>query len=87
MVFTNSFHGTCFSIIFGKKFLAIGHSELNSRLESILKLTKLSKHMVNKEFKSKEEFEKIINIDQNCVNSILNVEIEKSKGFLKNALK
>lgn len=87
VVFTNSFHGTCFSIIFGKKFLAIGHSELNSRLESILKLTELSKHMVNKEFKSKEEFEKIINIDQNRVNSILNVEIQKSKDFLKNALK
>lgn len=33
IVFTNSFHGTCFSIIFGKKFLSIGHSELNSRLD------------------------------------------------------
>ncbi|UBL07205.1 polysaccharide pyruvyl transferase family protein [Clostridium perfringens] len=87
LVFTNSFHGTCFSIIFGKKFFTIGHSELNSRLESILRLTNLESHMINKEFQSLDEFYNTIDIESEKVNEILDKEIRKSKEFLVQALK
>ncbi|WP_349405593.1 polysaccharide pyruvyl transferase family protein [Clostridium perfringens] len=87
LVFTNSFHGTCFSIIFGKKFFTIGHSELNSRLESILRLTNLESHMINKEFQSLDEFYETIDIESEKVNEILDEEIRKSKEFLIQALK
>lgn len=87
LVFTNSFHGTCFSIIFGKKFFTIGHSELNSRLESILRLTNLESHMINKEFQSLDEFYNTIDIESEKVDEILDKEIRESKEFLVQALK
>lgn len=86
VVFTNSFHGTCFSIIFEKNFFTIGHSELNSRLESILRLTNLESHMINKEFESIDEFYKTIDIKSEEVNKILHREIKKSKEFLIQSL-
>lgn len=86
VVFTNSFHGTCFSIIYGKKFCTIKHSELNSRIESILRLTGLENHMIEKEIKDLEEFNEIIDYDKNEVNEILKEEIIKSKKFLFDAL-
>lgn len=86
VVFTNSFHGTCFSIIFGKKFFVIGHSELNSRIESILRLIDLESHMINKEFTSLQDFNEVIRIDEEKINIILKAEIEKSKRFLRQAL-
>lgn len=87
LVFTNSFHGTCFSIIFGKKFFAIGHSELNSRLESILAVTQLEHHMINKELSSLEELDEILTFDVEKVNNILTSEIENSKNYLFKSLK
>ena len=86
-VFTNSFHGTCFSIIFEKNFFVLGHSELNSRIESILNLTGLSKHMISKEFSSIEDFNKTITINnKDNLKSILRKEIENSKKFLIDSL-
>ncbi len=37
-VVTNSFHGTAFSILYQKRFLAFAHSRLNARLANVLRL-------------------------------------------------
>lgn len=87
IVVTNSFHGTCFSIIFGKKFLTIGHSELNSRMESILRVMNLESHMISSEVKSIENLNYIINDNLDSIQERLIKEINKSKMFLKNAIK
>lgn len=87
VVFTNSFHGTCFSIIYGKKFFVIGHSELNSRIESILRLTGLESHIIDKNIVTIEEFNKTINFDYDRVKRTLDNEILKSKKYLIEALK
>lgn len=42
--------------------------------------------MINKEFTSLEEFKQVIDVDEDKINSILNVEIEKSKAYLTNSL-
>ncbi|KLE14595.1 polysaccharide pyruvyl transferase family protein [Clostridium sp. C8] len=87
IVVTNSFHGTCFSIIFGKRFFTIGHSELNSRMESILRLMNLENHMIREKVKSIDELNYIINDNLDNIEEILKSEIYKSKMFLKDAIK
>lgn len=37
-VVTNSFHGTAFSILYRKRFLAFAHSRLNARIANVLRL-------------------------------------------------
>lgn len=37
-VFTNSFHGTAFSLIFNKEFVTFSHSTVNERIDNLLKL-------------------------------------------------
>ena len=41
IVFTNSFHGLAFSIIFGKPLVSFRNPTKNSRLESLLRLAQL----------------------------------------------
>ena len=40
-IFTNSFHGTCFSIIWGKEFYSFSHSTTGSRVQDLLVSLKL----------------------------------------------
>ena len=46
-VITNSFHGTAFSIIFGKKFYCFAHSKRNARLENIMNLIGQKDKLIN----------------------------------------
>lgn len=48
IVITNSFHGTAFSIIFGKRFLCVAHSCRNVRLKNLLKLIQEENNLVEK---------------------------------------
>ncbi len=83
-VVTNSFHGLAFSINFNKDFfvdLLPPPSKVNSRLENLLELTGLKGRLID-------------NIGDNYdaeiswakVNSIIEKEREKSKGYLKRIL-
>ena len=86
-VITDSFHGTVFSIIFNKKFIAIGNKKRGiSRFTSILNLLGLTNRMVY----SLEEVR--INklkstIDYLKVNKLLENEKKKSINYLIKALK
>lgn len=82
-IFTNSFHGTAFSINFNKQFnveLPPARIQASSRVKDILKIFDLEKQAIeNGKIKSN-----IINYE--LVNEILSSEREKSKKFLLDAI-
>lgn len=46
LILTNSFHGTAFSMIYGKPFFCVAHSTRNTRLKNILELTKNQENLL-----------------------------------------
>lgn len=84
-VFTDSFHGCVFSIIFNKPFIVYGNKERGmARFNSLLKIFGLEDRLVT----SKEEAEKAITqpIDWEKINTIKKEWQEKSLNFLKSNL-
>ena len=86
IVCTNSFHGTCFSIIFEKPFISIAHSSLNSRIESILNVFNLDKHLIKQLFNTEEEFNEIISLDKANIKNVLESQKKKSIKYLIDSL-
>lgn len=86
MVITNSFHGTAFSINFGKEFYTItpARKHNNSRQRSILELFGLQERLIAENTPISDISTK--DIDHNAVAIKLNIEREKSINFLKNAI-
>lgn len=83
-IVTDSFHGTCFAINFGKQFIEIlPNNATGTRNQSILELTGLS----NRILRDFDDYS-LINqmIDYNEVHHILEVEREKSVDVLKSLL-
>lgn len=85
-VVTDSFHGTCFAIIFNRPFLSFAHGSVGHyRALSLLRLLSLQSHLIT----SAEEllnFDWTVSIDYENVNEILKREKERSIQWLKNAL-
>lgn len=91
-VITDSFHGTCFSIIFEKKFLTIcNHNRGKDRFYHMLSIFNLSKRLF--------EIEEIYNIDKRIikkmytsdidysgVRKIISTERDKAYKWIENAL-
>lgn len=85
MVFTDSFHGCVFSIIFNKPFWVIGNKERgNARFDSLLKIFNLQNRMIGIEDIDKTDL--TLPIDWEKVNTIKKEWQEKSFNFLKNNL-
>jgi hypothetical protein len=85
-VVTDSFHGTVFSIIFNKPFLAIGNEKRGmSRFLSLLKIFGLEERLV---FDNTPEIRQIIRtpIDFEKINDIIEKEKKLATKFLKDAL-
>jgi len=82
-VVTNSFHGLAFSINLNKQFVVVKRNEYNSRIESLLRLTRLEERLVDGEIKE-GIVDKVINYDE--VNEILDKERVKARAFLKESL-
>lgn len=85
-VVTDSFHGTAFSLNFGRQFVSLPAPKYNSRLESILRKTNL----IGERFVSTVEQGLLAaehEIDYAVVNQLLEKEREKSRDYLRNALK
>ena len=83
-VVTNSFHGTAFSVNFGKQFytvIPLGKSN-NSRQKSILKLMGCEERMLTEG----SEMPAIERLDTNRIVERLEEERQKSINFLKNAI-
>lgn len=86
-VITDSFHGTAFSIIFEKQFIAIGNIERGlTRFESLLDLFKLSDRLVlNSSDLSSEEI-LFDDIDYNFICKMKKVKQNEALSFIKNQL-
>lgn len=88
-VITDSFHGSCFSIIFNKNFISI-RNELRggTRFDSILGKVDLLDRMINKSSNSDEKLMELCNskIDYEAVNAKLKKNVEASKKWLKHNL-
>jgi len=85
VILTNSFHGTCFSIIFRKPFYSFMPGPIHSktRITDLLSLFQLSDRFVD----SVELAEKVpLNIDYHQVNTIIDYECSASKEWLLQAL-
>lgn len=84
-VVTNSFHGIAFSIKLNKQFTALGTESYNSRLESILSVTKLNRRLVSLHEDIHLETA-LQQVNYGEVNSRLKENNDKSKEFLLRAL-
>jgi hypothetical protein len=84
-VVTDSFHGTVFSILFNKPFIAIANKSRGlTRFESLLKLFQLEDRLI---FSYKDlNMNGLKEIDWEKVNAILKRERKKSKLFLEKYL-
>lgn len=85
-VVTDSFHGTVFSIIFNKPFLAIGNAKRGiTRFSSLLKILGLEDRLV---LNYDESIKEKINtpIDYEKVNTILDQKKKEAYQFLENSL-
>lgn len=80
IVFTNSFHGTAFSIIFEKKFVTEVHLKggFNSRSDDLLNLLNIHNRDMDD-----AGFEIDAQIDWKLVESIRDAEIKKSMDVLR----
>ncbi len=86
-VFTDSFHGTVFSIIYNKEFVVFernkkGHVSMNSRLYDLLDTYGLSNRLMS----NYEELNSLVPIDYKVVNEVLKKKKKESVDFLVNAL-
>lgn len=87
-VYTDSFHGTAFSIIFNRPFYVFGRDKdkdqtsMNSRLYNILHTFGLENRLINVD----KITENISDIDYVCVNEILAKKREESQKILERIL-
>ena len=86
-VFTDSFHGAVFLLIYNKPFVVFernkkGHVSMNSRLYDLLDTFELKDRLIN----DYENLNDVGEIDYSYVNIILDKEKNKSLSFLKKSL-
>ncbi|MCD8291170.1 MAG: polysaccharide pyruvyl transferase family protein, partial [Prevotella sp.] len=87
-VLTDSFHGTCFAIIFNKPFISIkNHERGEKRFESLLRWTGLTNRMVDSVDEIYKRVDLLGSIDYNEVNERVSQFKTKSLEWLKGALK
>lgn len=85
IVFTNSFHGTAFSVNLGKNFFTVlsKAGKKNSRMTSLLSIMGLDSRIIYQEDDEKISYEKY---DVSKVQELLKAEREKSVDYLITAL-
>ena len=88
LLITNSFHGTCFSVIFGNEFLCVANkNKAYSRFETILsKLNLMDRARPSQEIVLSEKYE-LEKIDYVKVNELIAKEKEIALNWLINAIK
>ena len=88
-VLTDSFHGTCFSIIFEKEFIVLkNNGRGGNRFLFLLDQYNLSNRMITKPEDFSNEYVKKHSdkIGYEYVKNVINIQREKSLAWLKNAL-
>ena len=88
LLITNSFHGTCFSIIFGNEFLCVANkNKAYSRFETIVsKLNLMDRARPSQEIVLSEKYE-LKKIDYVKVNELIAKEKEIALNWLISAIK
>ena len=90
MIFTDSFHGTIFSLHYQKEFYTFKRfdddapNNQNSRVNNLLQLAGLKRHFIDKD--SLSLIESLPAIDYEIVDCNLSREREKSIQYLKDSL-
>jgi hypothetical protein len=82
IIFTDSFHGSIFSIIFKKPFVIFKRGNMNSRIDTLLSKF----HLENRHWDYVKEHKNFNDIDYSHVDEIINEERKKSFDYLRNAL-
>lgn len=83
---TDSFHGTCFAIMFNKPFICLTNiSRGNARFNSILSLLNIENKCINS-YNEILQKDCLFSYDYDQVNRIIEREAQKGLNFLKNAL-
>lgn len=88
-IFTDSFHGTIFSIIFEKQFITLKRfkdddkKSQNSRVYDLLNQLGLDKRLIEEDSLVQEKYD---DIDYTIVRNTLNSFIQSSKNYLDRAL-
>lgn len=83
-VISNSFHGSAFALIFNKKFFVVNRVDgLNVRMRDLLTKYELHSRIISIDV-TDEELLAAINYQH--INSLINIDILKSKEFLNKAL-
>ena len=83
-VMTNSFHGTVFSVIFGKPFVTIPHSETGNRVTELLDSLSLEDRYTNSPADAAELVGK--SVDYDSVSRSLNPLREQSMSYLQDCI-
>lgn len=87
VVCTNSFHGTAFSVVYGKPFVVTPHRTRNTRIDSILQTLGLADRLItNKHQIDNTPSSDLIHWDLGAVRHRLDREREESINFLVHAL-
>jgi len=81
-VVTNSFHGTVFSIIYGRQFFSVPHSTRSGRVADLLNSLDLSERLVRS-----AEFIDMNPVNYDIVNSVLDKNRQQSYEYLNGVLK
>lgn len=87
LIITNSFHASAFSMIFEKKFIVVGHSKWNIRLDNLLQLANCNDKLVRTDTEISEVAINDAEIDGQAAYKQLMPLIKKSKKFLETAMK
>ena len=86
-IITDSFHGTCFSIIFQKQFISIKNRGI-TRMESLLNMFKLENYLIPAKFKITDELIKTYTkpIDWEIINKRKSQLIKQSSEWLDSTI-
>lgn len=82
-VFTNSFHGTAFSVLFNKNFYVEFSSDTNSRLENIVKMFGLEQCVIDGDSLENTS----IKVDYSKVNKILDSKRKEAFSYIEGIIK
>ena len=85
-VCTNSFHGTCFSIIYRKCFLGVAPAIGNTRLQSLLTCMGLLSRQLSDQYQLAEGDPLLEPIDYAPIELRLQMAINNSLNYLKQAV-
>lgn len=86
-VITDSYHGTCFAIIFQKPFISVANLQRGAkRFESLLRATELTERLTYNIEEILQRTELLQPVDYERVAEILQPKIEDNYNWLKNAL-